>query len=164
MKSSSPCMPPVAWPQQNPPAGKNFGTNSADGALGSVWSSDQSKILLSEWCTRNPTTLRKSREVIRRWVGPVRRYSTGSVQPYGSLSARAGQNRVSCQLHHPHLATVKPFLLSCSEITTQVLFLLVENFLCWSEVLLPFILLSPDHASTPSASICTRGGSESSSR
>jgi len=28
MQSSSPCIPPVAWPEENPPVGKNFRTNS----------------------------------------------------------------------------------------------------------------------------------------
>ena len=161
MQSSIPCIPPAAWPRRKPFRGKKL-RNQFDwwSALGSGWSSDRSRILSRSGAKGNQEQHRSPEEVIRRRVGLARRCSGGSGRPYGSLAARAGQNQWLLT-GHPHLATVKG----------RMLFFWDYNTFCSSarrkssllgEVLLPFILLPPDRASTPSASLCVRGGSESS--
>jgi len=150
-------------PEENPPAGKNFGTNSIGGRpsdLGGLPTGPGSYVGVVQKETRKQH--RSPEEVIRRRVGLARRCSRGSGRPYGSLAARAGQNQWLLT-GHPRLATVKGRMLFLSGITIPFALLLVERSLL-DEVLLPFILLPPDRASTPSASICARGGSESSPR
>jgi len=151
-------------PEENPPAGKNFGANSIGGRPsdpGGLPTSPGSYVGVVQKETRKQH--HSPEEVIRRRVGLARRCSRGSGRPYGSLAARAGQNQWLLT-GHPRLATVKGRVLFLSGITIPFALLLVERFFVLGEVLLHFILLPPDRASTPSASICARGGSESSSR
>jgi len=163
MQSSIPCILPAAWPRRKPSSGKNFGTNSIGGRpsdLGGLPTGPGSYIRVVQKETRKQQ--RSPEEVIRRRVGLARRCSRGSGRSYGSLAARAGQNQWLL-IGHPRLATVKGWMLFLSGITIPFALLLVGK--TWlDEVLLPFILLPPDRASTPSASICARGGSESSPR
>ena len=164
MQSSIPCILPAAWPRRKPSSGKNFGTNSIGGRpsdLGGLPTGPGSYVGVVQKETRKQH--RSPEEVIRRRVGLACRCSRGSGRPYGSLAARAGQNQWLLT-GHPCLATVKGRVLFLSGITIPFALLLVERFFVLGEVLLHFILLPPDRASTPSASICARGGSESSSR
>ena len=163
------CSPPAPaslrppGPEENPPAGKNFATNSVDGRpsdLGGLPTGPGSYCRSGAKETREQRRSRK--EVIRRRVDLARQCSRGSGRPYGSLAARAGQNQWLLT-GQPHLATVKGRLLFLPGITIPLLFCSLRTSLL-DEVLLPFIPLPPDRASTPSASKCARGGSESSSR
>ena len=97
-------------------------------------------------------------EVIRRQVDLARRCSRGSGWLYSSLAARASQNQW-LSTSHPCPATVKGRLSSEWDYNTFTLLLIAGVV---DEVLLPFIPLPPDRASTPSALSCARGGSESS--
>jgi len=163
MQSSSPCIPPAAWRRRKPSCGKNFGTNSVGGRpsdLGGLPTGPGS------YCRSGAKETREQRrsleEVIRRRVDLACRCSRGSGRPYGSLAARAGQNQWLLT-GQPCLATVKGRPLFLPGITIPLLFCSLKKSLL-DEVLLPFILLPPDRTSTPSASTCARGGSESSSR
>jgi len=107
MQSSSPCIPPVTWPEENPQAGKNFGTNSADDRpsdLGGLPTGPGSYCWSGAKETKEQR--RSPEEVIRRRVDLARRCSRGSGWPYGSLAARAGQNQWLLT-GQPCLATVK---------------------------------------------------------
>jgi len=167
MQSSSPCIPLAAWSRRKPSCGKHFGTNSVGGRpsdLGGLPTGPGS------YCQSGAKETREQRcspeEVIRRRVGLARQCSRGSGRPYGSLAARAGQNQwhltgQPCPANHvsPQLKDGRLFL---SGITIPLLCCSLKRSLL-DEVLLPFILLPPDCASTPSASTCARSRSESSS-
>ena len=129
MQSSIPCIPPTAWPEENPPVGKNFGTNSMGGRpsdLGGVPTGPGSYVGVVQKETRKQH--RSPEEVVRRRVVLARRCSRGSGRPYGSLAARAGQNQWLLT-GHPRLATVKGRVLFRSGITIPFALLLVGKSL-----------------------------------
>ena len=163
MQSSSPCIPPAAWSRRTPSCGNNFGTNSVGGRpsdLGGLPTGPGSYCRSGAKETREQR--RSPKEVIRRQVGLARRCSRGSGQPYSSLAARAGQIQWLLT-GQPRLATVKGRPLFLPGITIPLLCCSLKKSLL-DEVLLPFILLPPNRASTPSASACAWGRSESSSQ
>jgi len=146
--------------EENPPAGKKLRANlvgDRPSDLGGLPTGPGSYCWSGAKETREQR--RSPEEVIRRRVDLARWCSRGSGWPYGSLAARAGQNQWLLT-GQPHLATVKGRPLFLPGITIPLLFCSLE----WSlldEVLLPFIPLPPDRASTPSALLCAWGGSDS---
>jgi len=164
MQSSIPCIPPAAWPRRKPSSGKKTSEPIRLAVGPRIWvvfrpvQDPTVGVVQKETSEQH----RSPEEVIRRRVDLARRCSRGSGRPYGSLAARASQNQWLLT-GHPRLVTVKGRMLFFLGLQYLLLFCSSKRSLL-DEVLLPFILPPPDRASTPSASICARGGSESSPR